>query len=100
MSIPDYTITELYLSRKRLYKLPDDIHKYTNLKVLYCNNNNLTSLDNLLINLIKLDCSHNNLTSLDNLPFNLEELYYYNNPLIYDFAPTLENIKKYNNYKI
>ena len=53
----DYSIiTELDISFKGITKLPDDIHKYTNLKKLNC----------------------------------------YNNPLLYDFEPTLENIRKYN----
>ena len=76
MFIPDYTITELNLSNKNLDKLPEDIYNY--------------------INLIKLDCSKNKLTSLDNLPPNLIELLCSNNKLIYDFIPTLENIKNYN----
>ena len=76
MSIPDYTITELNLACGCLNKLPDDIHKYTNLTIL--------------------DCRSNNLTSLDNLPINLQKLYCSSNQFKYDFEPTLENIKKYN----
>ncbi len=81
MSISDYTITELNLSRKRLYKLPDDIHKYTNLKVLYCNYNKLTSLDNLPPNIEELDCHANQLSNLDNLPINLQKLDCHTNQL-------------------
>ena len=80
MSIPNYTITELDLSSKKLHKLPDDIHKYTNLKILHCNNNKLTSLDNL--------------------PLNLKVLYCSDNQFKYNFKPNLENIKKYNASKI
>ena len=47
-------------------------------------------------NLQDLDCGNNQLTSLDNLPLNLQELYCGNNPLIYNFEPTLENIRTYN----
>ena len=72
----DYSITELDISKKKLTKLQDDIDKYTNLK--------------------NLRCSWNKLTSLDNLPPNLKILICSNNPLIYDFEPTLENIRKYN----
>ena len=85
MSLPDYTITEINLSNKGLNKLPDDIHKYTNLVKLDCSGNKIISLDNLPSNLIKLDCSYNNLTSLYNLPLNLKVCYCCNNPLIYDF---------------
>ena len=72
----DYSITELDISNKGLTKLPNDIHKYTNLQILYY--------------------SSNKLTSLDNLPPNLQELYCSSNPLQYDFKPSLENIRKYN----
>ena len=71
-----------------------------NLKQLYCWYNNLNSLDNLPINLEKLYCPNNQITSLDNLPLNLKELDCRNNPLIYDFEPTLENIKNYNASRI
>lgn len=43
----DYTVEELDLSDRELTKLPDDISKYTNLKILYCYYNKLTQLDNL-----------------------------------------------------
>ena len=44
----DYSIiTELDLSNKGLTKLPDDIHKYINLKKLKCAGNAIASLDNL-----------------------------------------------------
>jgi len=73
----DYSIiTELNLSNKELTKLPDDIHKYTNLK--------------------KLNCAGNLIATLDNLPPALSELYCGCNPLLYDFELTLENIRKYN----
>jgi Leucine-rich repeat (LRR) protein len=74
MSVPDYTITELSLSDNGLNKLPDDIHKYTNLIKLDCYGNNLTNLDNLPINLQELYCCKCNLTNLDNLPHNLKIL--------------------------
>ncbi len=71
-----------------------------NLKQLYCSCNKLTSLDNLPHNLKQLYCSCNKLTSLDNLPINLRTLICYGNQFKYDFEPTLENIKNYNNFKI
>ena len=74
--MPDYSITELDISCRGLTQLPDDIHKYTNL--------------------VKLNCSHNELTILDNLPLTLQELYCSDNPLIYDFIYTIENIRNYN----
>ena len=74
--MPDYTFTKLDICNKGLTQLPDDIHLYTNLQ--------------------KLNCSYNKITQLDNLPQGLKELYCCDNPLQYDFEPTLENIKKYN----
>ena len=91
----DYSITELNISKRGLTQLPPDIDKYANLKKLICSNNKLTSLDNLPPTLTYLDCCNNQITSLDNLPPTLEKLYCENNPLIYDFKPTLKNIRKY-----
>jgi len=66
------------------------------LKILDCNSNNITQLDNLPRVLEELSCTDNKLTQLDNLPPNLIELDCRFNPLIYDFKPTLANIRKYN----
>ena len=101
MSVPiDYaSITKLDLSNKKLDVLPD-LCMYVNLKKLYCNLNKITSLNNLPPNLEILYCSYNQITSLDNLPPNLIKLEYYGNPLIYDFEPTLENIRNYNASRI
>ena len=96
----DYSITELDISNKGLTKLPDDIDKYTNLKILNCSYNEITSLDNLPSTLVFLDCYDNQLTSLDNLPPTLKELDCIYNPLKYDFKFTLENIKNYNSSRI
>jgi hypothetical protein len=38
---------------------------------------------------------NNNLTALYNLPPNIQSLTFKSNPLIYDFEPTLENIRQY-----
>jgi len=70
----DYTVNELNLSNLNLTVLPD-LSLYTNLRILHCNNNQLTSLDILPPDLRELYCYHNLLTSLDNLPLNLRELY-------------------------
>jgi Leucine-rich repeat (LRR) protein len=52
----DYTVTELDLSNEGLTCLPEDILLYTNLRILNCNNNQLTSLDKLPNTLEELDC--------------------------------------------
>ena len=135
MSDPDYTITELSVCISKLSNLPDDIIKYTNLKklicdyneitqcdnlpqtleILECGNNYITQLDNLPPNLIelncadnqisqldnlpqslkKLNCTNNQITQLNNLPQSLELLNCNNNPFIYDFEPSIKNIRKY-----
>ena len=92
----DYSITKLYILDQKLIQLPSDIDKYTNLQELICYQNQLTSINNLPHNLQELYCSCNKLTSLDNLPLNLQKLNCGNNPLIYDFKPTLKKIKNYN----
>jgi Leucine-rich repeat (LRR) protein len=69
-----------------LFNLPQ------NLEILYCTNNQLTSLSNLPQNLKKLDCTNNKLTSLSNLPQNLEILDCHKNRLT--LMPTLpQNLK-------
>ena len=111
----DYSnITELHLSNKGLTQLPD-LSIYTNLKVLNCSRNQITSLDNLPHTITKLHCSYNQITrldnlptiltvldcagnliaTLDNLPQTITELFCSGNPLQYDFEPTLENIRKH-----
>ena len=92
----DNSITKLNISIKRLTQLPDDIGKYTNLQILDCRDNKLTSLDNLPPSLQELNCDCNYISNLDNLPNNLQELDCGNNPLKYDFEPTLKNIRNYN----
>ena len=68
----------------------------TGLQELYCYENQITTLDNLPQGLKKLDCYYNRITTLDNLPPGLQILYCSNNPLIYNFKPTLENIRNHN----
>ena len=62
----------LDISFKDITSLPD-LTRFTNLKKLYCYNNQLTSLPDLPPNLQILNCSNNKLTSLPDLPPNLEE---------------------------
>ena len=58
----DYSVTELNFSDKELTELPKDIHLYKNLKKLYCNYNQLTTLP-------------------ENLPASIEYLFFFNNQL-------------------
>ena len=116
----DYkSITELNISWRGLTELPSWVSECKKLKKLHCDSNNITRLDNLPQGLKKLCCQYNQITHLDNLPQKLKELYCYNNkithldylplsklkvlvcvnnPLKYDFKPTLENIKNYINH--
>ena len=80
LKILDYTIEELDLSNKNLTVLPD-LSKYINLKVLKCNDNKITNLDNLPPGLLELKCLNNKITNLDNLPPGLTILYCWNNNL-------------------
>ena len=52
-------------------------------------------LNNLPFNFKHLLCPNNLITQLPYLPANLEELQCFGNPLIYEFKPTIENIKAY-----
>ena len=94
-----FSITELNISNQELTQLLDDIAKYTNLQKLICNNNQITTLDNLPPKLENLICNGNKITTLDNLPLTLERLSCFNNPFTYDFKPTLETIRNYNTTK-
>jgi len=71
----------LFCSNNRLTSL--DVSKLTKLQDIYCSNNRLTSLDvSRLTNLEILDCSNNLLTSLDvSGCTNLRDLYCSNNSL-------------------
>lgn len=53
------------LSGKNLYKIP---LKFNRVNSFYCDNNNLTSLENSPIYVMSFDCSHNNLSDLDGGP--------------------------------
>jgi hypothetical protein len=75
-SFPEDT-EEICVSNKGLTSL--DVTRFKNLKILYCENNKLTSLQ-LNENLQELHCCHNKLTCL-HLNKNLEYLSCYNNKL-------------------
>ena len=53
-------------------------------------------LNNLPSELKELVCNNNKITSLDNLPLGIEILNCYENPLIYKFYLNIENIIEYN----
>ena len=94
----DYdSLTTLDISCRRLIELPFWVSECKNLKELNCESNIFTQLDNLPQKLKGLNCSKNSIIQLDKLPDTLETLYCYNNPLKYDFEPTLENIRNYIN---
>ena len=79
-------ILKLHISGKNIKSLPD-LTKFKNLEILYCHNNQLTSLPTLPQNLKELNCHNNQLTSLPTLPQNLEKLVCSYNQLI--SLPTL-----------
>ena len=93
MAINNESITNLDLTYRDLTELPD-LSIYPNLKKLNCSNNKLISLDNLPNTIVELDCAFNKITSLDHIPPSLSKLSCNDNPLYYDFEPTLENIRK------
>ena len=111
------SITTLNISGKNLTELPSWINECKKLKKLHCNDNQITLLNNLPQTLEYLDCSNNQITQLDNLPElldqlkcpgnqitqldNLPEKVNYvlciQNPLKYEFEPTIKNIRNYIN---
>ena len=71
---PNLDVEEINISFMGETKLPD-LSRYTKLKKLSCDCNELTQLDNLPSTLLELDCSNNQITSLDNLKQSLEILF-------------------------
>jgi uncharacterized repeat protein (TIGR01451 family) len=71
--------TELILSNLNINNLTG-IEHFVNLQILWCDNNNLTTLPNLPPNLTHLKCWLNNLTSITALPSSLIQLECYYNP--------------------
>jgi Leucine-rich repeat (LRR) protein len=76
-------ITELDISYNKLKQLPEWINNCVNLQILYCYNNQLTSLlESLQNSLRELYCWNNQLTLLpENLPNSLQKLYCSGNQL-------------------
>ena len=63
----DINVKVIDISRRGLTKLPD-LSRFKKLKTLYCQHNELTSLNSLIHHeLIELNCSYNKLTSLPDL---------------------------------
>ena len=78
-SLPEDT-EEINVSGTGISYLPD-LTRFKKLKMLFCNNNNLTSLPVLNETLVTLYCYTNNLTSLPALSENIEYLNCSNNKL-------------------
>ena len=76
---------------------PEDYESITTLDISSKNLTELPSWVSECKNLEYLNCSWNKITQLDNLPITLKELYCINNPLKYNFKPTIKNIRYYNN---
>ena len=72
--------TNINLSYKSIQNL-SGIRYFDNLDTLYCNNNNIGSLQNLPSNLIYLDCSYNGMLSLQTLTNTVTYLNCSNNQL-------------------
>jgi hypothetical protein len=68
-SLPE-DITNINVKYKGIAYLPD-ITKFKNIKIIYCNDNALTSLPDLPETLEELYCSYNQITLLPDLPKNL-----------------------------
>jgi Leucine-rich repeat (LRR) protein len=88
----DENISILYLDGSDLTELPD-LSRFTNLRTLWCYDNQLTFLpDNLPDSLIEIYCPYNLITLLpDTLPKNLQVLYCYSNQLT-SLPSTLGNL--------
>ena len=86
-SLPE-DIELIDVNGKGLDYLPD-LSRFTNLKKLYCYNNQLVSLPFLPDSLQILWCSDNKLTSIHLLPNSIQILYCDNNQLV--FLPLLPN---------
>ena len=78
-SLPENTET-INVSNKNLTDIPP-LNRFTNLKKLYCDNNQLTQLPQLNSSLEILNCSNNRLTQLPQLNSYLQDLRCYNNQL-------------------
>lgn len=86
-------LEELYCSNN--YKLKTIDNLPLQLKVLRCNNCGIRTLNNLPDSIIQLYCHDNEINKFDKLPSNLKILCCVNNPLEYNFQPTIRNIKQF-----
>jgi len=96
-SLPD-DVEKINVSNKGIKYLPD-LSRFKKLEILYCDENNLTSLPVLPKNLKELSCYDNKLTSLPNLPEKLEKLFCLSNnlTLLPDLPENLEILNCKNN---
>jgi len=75
-------IVKLSFTNLKLLVLPN-LHRFTQLRVLYCSHNRLTSIDNLPDNIEYIFCSNNQITCINNLPYWLTGLFCNNNKIRY-----------------
>ena len=96
-SLPENTET-INVSNKNLTDIPP-LNRFTNLKKLYCDNNQLTQLPQLNSSLEILNCSNNRLTQLPQLNSSLEILNCSNNRLtqLPQLNSYLQDLRCYNN---
>ena len=76
-SLPD-DVTNIYLIGKNIYYIPS-LSRFTQLRLLDCSDNHITTLPQLNKSLELLYCNNNRLTSLPCLNKNLTTLYCDNN---------------------
>jgi Leucine-rich repeat (LRR) protein len=84
LSIDDVpsNVVKLCFTNLQLTVLPD-LSRFTQLRVLFCSHNRLTSIDNLPDNIESIFCSNNQITCINNLPFWLGGLFCNNNKIRY-----------------
>jgi Leucine-rich repeat (LRR) protein len=89
----DYSVTELNLSNRNLTELPD-LSNYRNLQILYCDNNQITSLQTPMASTVP---PQGGIT--DHLPVTLQQLRCEDNPILsnYNYPITIENNNNNNN---
>jgi hypothetical protein len=76
----DENVEEINLSKRRLKRLPN-LSKFTNVKELYCYNNQIKVLDKLPDGLKELYCYNNTIKELNNLPNKLQVMLCSNNQI-------------------
>ena len=78
--LPPENIEVIKVSKCNLTVI-NNLSRFTNLRILDCSFNELTTLPELPEMLLKLVCYNNQLTTLPELPDSLEDLFYFNNPI-------------------